>query len=538
MLLLKDHILKQESKLVSSNGAEKLEVHVALAQAYQYCNPNKVYFHANIVLENTSTENTPILQVKAMVAKVSALLTDGSVQVAMDSIVSLSKKLADTMSEFDSCELKITEAAAWRMLNQLDKAAELLASLKEAVFKYNDPSQLMNYYLTDRGIKKRKGESHGENLYKLLAIAEQQPFGWIKPAILNYLGEWLDENNQTEKALQYFEEAIQLSKQHGALLDLFQAYLFRFNLYATRSQIGTTESDISEAMKIAETIENTRLTLYCKNKRLNVYMFLNKLDLAYKETLELEAHHRQNNQLNDLAFVLKNKGVLLFDLENFQESLSTFLEYEAIQKKHPSLNSSLQLNWDLSNCYNALGDHEKSNIHLRKYIELNKEFSEIERKDAVAEMQTKYESEKREAELRESRLQQTESELKALKAQMNPHFIFNALNSIQEIFFLGDKRLANKHLARFSQLMRSILKASSQKTITLDEEITMLREYLMLEGLRFGEAFSFEISMDDNVDPYTFDVPPMIITALCRKCGEAWLIAQRRQSKNSTTLQF
>jgi len=150
----------------------------------------------------------------------------------------------------------------------------------------------------------------------------------------------------------------------------------------------------------------------------------------------------------------------------------------------------------------------------------------------------KYEAEKREAELREAKLQQTESELKALKAQMNPHFIFNALNSIQEIFFMGDKRLANKHLSRFSQLMRSILRASGKKTITLQEEINMLQEYLTLEALRFGNEFQFQINAEHDVDTYTLDVPPMIIQPFVENAVKHGLLHKAGDQKVEINFSF
>ncbi len=154
----------------------------------------------------------------------------------------------------------------------------------------------------------------------------------------------------------------------------------------------------------------------------------------------------------------------------------------------------------------------------------------------MADMQAKYDNEKKELELKEIKLQQAESELKALKAQMNPHFIFNSLNSIQEIFFLGDKQLANEHLSRFSQLMRNILKASGRKMVTLHEEIQMLEEYLALEALRFGESFSYSISHDENVSIYTLDVPPMIIQPFAENAVKHGL--QHKKGNKTLSIHF
>jgi tetratricopeptide (TPR) repeat protein len=104
-----------------------------------------------------------------------------------------------------------------------------------------------------------------------------------------------------------------------------------------------------------------------------------------------------------------------------------------------------------------------------------------------------------------------ESELKALKSQMNPHFIFNALNSIQEQFMYGDKIKANEQMGNFTYLTRQILNVSSKKKITLATEIDIITKYLDLEKMRFSADFNYEISCDKNIDEDYHELPPMLI---------------------------
>ncbi|MGB0367960.1 MAG: tetratricopeptide repeat-containing sensor histidine kinase, partial [Flavobacteriales bacterium] len=85
------------------------------------------------------------------------------------------------------------------------------------------------------------------------------------------------------------------------------------------------------------------------------------------------------------------------------------------------------------------------------------------------------------------------SNLKALQSQMNPHFIFNALNSVQDLVLLKDVRSSNKYLGKFSDLIRKILLSSQKQYISLHEEIETLQLYLDLEKLRFGDGFTPEI---------------------------------------------
>lgn len=103
------------------------------------------------------------------------------------------------------------------------------------------------------------------------------------------------------------------------------------------------------------------------------------------------------------------------------------------------------------------------------------------------------------------------SQLSALKAQMNPHFIFNVLNSIQEIILLNDKRQANSYLGKFADLMRLTLDQSSKIAISLDDEIRSLKLYLELEALRFEENFTYDIAVADMLYTYNILIPALLI---------------------------
>lgn len=102
-----------------------------------------------------------------------------------------------------------------------------------------------------------------------------------------------------------------------------------------------------------------------------------------------------------------------------------------------------------------------------------------------------------------------QSQLTAIKAQLNPHFLFNALNSIQSLILENDTKNSNLYLSKFSSLMRKILEASEQEFIPITAETELLKLYLDLEKLRFGKEFSADIIIEDNVDS-GFLIPPML----------------------------
>jgi tetratricopeptide (TPR) repeat protein len=108
-------------------------------------------------------------------------------------------------------------------------------------------------------------------------------------------------------------------------------------------------------------------------------------------------------------------------------------------------------------------------------------------------------------------LQVADTEMKALRAQMNPHFIFNSLNSISDYITKHDTASADYYLTRFSKLMRMILENSDQKEIPLGEDLKALEIYMQLEALRLNHKFTYEISVDKEIDMENTLVPPLIL---------------------------
>jgi ligand-binding sensor domain-containing protein len=107
-----------------------------------------------------------------------------------------------------------------------------------------------------------------------------------------------------------------------------------------------------------------------------------------------------------------------------------------------------------------------------------------------------------------------ELEMKALKSQMNPHFVFNALNSIQNLIAKGDQRNAIKYLSDFGHLVRLNLENSSKDRISVKEEIDFLTFYFEMEKMRFGNQFTLVIECDKNIPPDEKCIPPMMIQPL------------------------
>ncbi|MBK8878983.1 MAG: histidine kinase [Haliscomenobacter sp.] len=104
-----------------------------------------------------------------------------------------------------------------------------------------------------------------------------------------------------------------------------------------------------------------------------------------------------------------------------------------------------------------------------------------------------------------------EVEMSALRAQMNPHFIFNCLNSINRFILVNEPDAASDYLTKFSRLIRLILDHSRTERISLDRELDALRLYIELEAMRFDHKFAYEIDVAPEVVPGQIDIPPLLL---------------------------
>lgn len=129
----------------------------------------------------------------------------------------------------------------------------------------------------------------------------------------------------------------------------------------------------------------------------------------------------------------------------------------------------------------------------------------------IKSIEAEQELRKQKTELDNISRQLTEMQLAALRSQMNPHFIFNALNSIKKFVLTNEAENADKYLGKFSKLIRSILDNSQEPDISLQKEIEMLELYLELEKLRFGDKLNYQIHVDPQLAEGCLHIPGMIV---------------------------
>ena len=146
----------------------------------------------------------------------------------------------------------------------------------------------------------------------------------------------------------------------------------------------------------------------------------------------------------------------------------------------------------------------------------------------------------RKEEARQTAINKQIAEIKmmALRSQMNPHFIFNSLNSIQHFITTHEKEEALNYLSKFSKLIRKILENSRQNTVSVSNELELLKLYIQLEQLRFSNKFDYHITVDEKIDIENTEIPPLLIQPYIENAiqhglinkndkGDLWLSLER-----------
>ena len=379
-------------------------------------------------------------------------------------------------------------------------------------------------------------------------------------------------NDQPEKALAMHLDNIRLIKDTPDSDQKGGFYYYAAFSYEVVDSLDQAQKYYQEAYAISERA-NFALGKVLASAAIgnlhNKRMEFAKAIPPLKEALEYHRTHKQSSSIANMQFGLAHSFSKLGDQEQAIQRNNEAIAIYKNQDRKIALRDAYR---NQIAYYLAKGDVLGENRALKNYHALNDSIFSEEKVKIIEELETKYETQKivtqkdtaeaqvavskaesernrtffigalvvigllllatilyygrlrakKKAELITLELRETQkrlalekqyrdSELKALKAQMNPHFIFNALNSIQEYIILNKKDLAGDYLGKFADLMRKYLDHSDAGYITLHEEVDSLNMYLELESLRFEESLEYTIKTAASIDQEFIKIPTMLI---------------------------
>jgi len=448
------------------------------------------------------------------------------------------------------------EAKKYYAIHDHEKATSLLDKVVHLAETHSiAPLPLMKAYNTRGLIYSNRSDYINAEKHFLISLEYSKQVG--DPVFISYrydnLASIYAQTDQLRKAVEYLELSRQLKEQSGNEKDLLFTL---FNLTGVYSQIGNTdaaEKTLEESLFLIKKHNNKELysTYYfAKGKLLEQKQIHIDSISAYGKSVK---YALQFKDYTTAAKAYANQGEKYFDMKDWGKAKEKFLQALKISKEHKlrgiDLRASIQLgaialekgnlkhsrelyeyvnaNTDPSDFDVLFQELEELKARLdeaegyyqpaleayKKYLSYYKKQFNNETNRTIQDLQAKYEAEKKDRALEKAKLLQAQSELKALRAQMDPHFIFNALNSMRKELLEGNLEGADTYLVRFSKLLRLILDTTRTPNIRLSDNIELLHLYIQIEQARQGNRFDYSITTK-GVDPDATYVPGLILQPL------------------------
>lgn len=356
---------------------------------------------------------------------------------------------------------------------------------------------------------------------------------------LNDMAQAYRQLGQYDQAVSYCEKAIAVNKEIDNAYGIGLNYQILGDIYARTENLGDAQELLEEGMELLQKTDDIAAQA------------MTLLSLAGLEIRSGQA---------DKASASLDK---CYDLINLSNDLGIRSLYHFYRYKLDSLN----------------GDDQGALAHYRQYHELDKQIIDIRLNQRMAEIQTSFEMQRREQEnkllrseneVQKIRIQQGRTNLallcgfftlafiitllivrhqrlvtqnkiielkqQNLNQQMNPHFVYNCLTSIQSFIFHHDAEKSLEYLSKFSKLMRKILESSQNQYMSVQDEIEMLALYLKLEAIRFRGKFEYNITVDERIDPVLLKIPSLLIQPFVE--NSLWHGIQNKDGKGSIHVSF
>jgi len=426
-----------------------------------------------------------------------------------------------------------------------------------------------------------------------LALSQKLHYKFGEASAYNAIGMANDDKGDFLKALEYYMKSLRLKEEMGSRLLVIHAYNNIANIY-------TNQGNYDKALEYFFKVLEHKDELNSKSTEGNVF---NNIGIIYKNKKQyakaIEYHlkgleaRKQAGAPKPISGSYNNLGVTYMDMKLYDKAIAAYTEALRLRRPINDLSGiaatcinmgntyNLMKRFDLAlpylkegehyavlsgndnwranayanvvDTYEGLNDYKTANKYLLKYISLNDSLFNKEKSQQIVDMQTKYDTERKENDnkllLQQNQIQQLQLsrnnyllagislllllviviaflfirqgklnarqrtiqlEQQLLRSQMNPHFIFNSLIAIESYIYKNEPKEAGRYLSGFARLMRLILENSREEYIPLSKEIKTLEYYLQLQKNRFDNSFEYSIELAEGLDPESIAIPPML----------------------------
>ena len=445
----------------------------------------------------------------------------------------------NSLKSFSLLQEMKDEASLSKVRPQLAESYDRSGNPEEALRLYREQIEIYKRYLGENeamnirykiaALYAKLGKTkQAQNAYEEILKLEQQKGNEEGIIQANTrIGELYEQQQNNRQALEYYNRAQNVaenamnSKSVNTVNENISSVLKKEKKYEQEIEVRKRSLEISKEKNDPETESRENLaiaTAYLDSKRPDEAIpFLNRSLILNKDIDKLEPKAEVYRQLSN-AYSQKSK---------YEQAKTYFEQYvllkdSILRQQQQELERAMRSNLSLT--------EKQKQIDL---LEKDMELTEKQIEALTSEQKAKEERLNRQLVIiyslvfgiiliviasylvyknaRRRRVANQLLALKSLRSQMNPHFIFNALNSVNSFISKNDEKSANKYLSDFSRLMRMVMENSQQDFVPLSAEINILELYLGLEHFRFREKFDYTFVVDPNIDKDAYEIPPMLI---------------------------
>lgn len=436
-----------------------------------------------------------------------------------------------------------------------EKALELTQGINHGELTFRATSALGKYHLVAGQYDVAFG--HYMNALELADSLGNDP---LRSKAYNNIGNVHYLRKEAESAMEAYEKAAAINETIQDKDQLCTSYL---NMGAVHGDLGDTATELqyyARAHALAKEINDQLAEAMVLNNIANVYAKASQFETALIYLFEsLSLKEEVNNEMEQ-STTLFNIGMMYLNLSQFAKARPYFQRGYELGVKAGSIIAEDDNLHGMSMSYYFAGEHEQALDYYIRHVELMEQIFKENEQMKIAALEITYETEakenenirlKQEADLKdltiarnryllygsilvivllviaglvvrsrnkikrrladtEVRNRMTELELIALRAQMDPHFIFNCIGSIRNCLDKGETEVADEYLSKFAKLLRAILQNSTKTNVSLEDELKGLEYYLELESLRFDHEFTYTID-SENVDTSGIEVPVLLV---------------------------
>lgn len=319
--------------------------------------------------------------------------------------------------------------------------------------------------------------------------------------------------------------------------------------------LKNTKEEISEVLREQKRYDED---ISLRNQSIDFNLEANNLDEASKDKIQLSKSLAAKGETSEAIQQLKEAAILADSVSNPKEQAAAFLNLATLYEKNGRINDALKTYQKYSEAVSRT--EQQSEINQQQKAELIRKQKEIETlSNEVVSGQREEQTLLQQQQLviygllaliviilitsyfiyknaQASKRANQLLALKSLRGQMNPHFIFNALNSVNQFISQNDERSANKYLSEFSKLMRLVLENSQEDFISLQKEEEIISLYVKLEHYRFRDKFEYTIAIDEELNKEMIQLPPMLIQPYIENA--VWHGLRYKEDKGKLSLSF